>query len=186
VGRPAQRTQGSVPENQFRRPHPDLHGGRLTEILEPLPEPRETSTAPAREEEHRAAGSPSTRLWWTIIRRTTPHTRTSGALEHRRNALHTSSTTSTFFQSPPANQTQERQDQMDPCDWNRKLERGTRNRCFAACSSEVDCPSFKEPRNRGGKRISEKGGRSSRRNRRTNNAAAALNNRRQPPPLYLP
>ena len=133
MGRPAQRTQGSVPENQFRRPRPDLHGGRLTEILEPLPEPRVTSMAPAREE-HRVAGSPSNRPRWIIIRQTTPHTRTSGALEHRRNALHTSSTTSTFFQSPPANQTQERQDRMDQCDWNRKLERGTRNRCFAACS----------------------------------------------------
>jgi hypothetical protein len=71
VGRPAQRTQGSVPENQFCRPHPDLHGGRLTEILEPLPEPRETSTAPAREEEHRAVGSPSTRPRWTEC--TAPH-----------------------------------------------------------------------------------------------------------------
>jgi hypothetical protein len=68
VGRPAQRTQGSVPENQFRRPRPNLHGGRLTEILESLPESRETSTAPAREEEHHAAGSSSTRTRWTIIR----------------------------------------------------------------------------------------------------------------------
>jgi hypothetical protein len=38
------------------------------EILEPLPEPRETSTALAREEEHRAAGSPSTRPRWTKTR----------------------------------------------------------------------------------------------------------------------
>jgi hypothetical protein len=76
VGRPAQRTRGSVPENQFRRPRPDLHGGRLTEILEPLPEPRETSTAPAREEEHRAAGSPSTRPRLTAIRGTQHHTGT--------------------------------------------------------------------------------------------------------------
>jgi hypothetical protein len=68
VRRPAQRTQGSIPENQFRRPRPGLHGGRLTEILEPLPKPRETSTAPAREDEHRAAGSPGTRPRWTEIR----------------------------------------------------------------------------------------------------------------------
>jgi hypothetical protein len=65
VGRPAQRTQGSDPENQFRHPRLGLHGGRLTEILEPLPEPRETS---AREDEHRAAGSPNTRPRWTTIR----------------------------------------------------------------------------------------------------------------------
>ena len=76
MGRPAQRTRGSVPENQFRRPRPDLHGGRLTEILEPLPEPRETSSAPAREEEHRAAGSPSTRPRLTAIRGTQHHTGT--------------------------------------------------------------------------------------------------------------
>ena len=75
MGRPAQRTQGSVPENQFRRPRPDLHGGRLTEILEPLLRPWETSTAPAREEEHRAAGSPSTRPRWTIIREEPQHKR---------------------------------------------------------------------------------------------------------------
>ena len=68
MGRSAQRTRSSVPENQFRRPRPGLHGGRLTEILEPLPEPRETSTAPAREDEHRAAESPSTRPRWTTIR----------------------------------------------------------------------------------------------------------------------
>jgi hypothetical protein len=80
VGRPAQRTRGSVPENQFRRPRPGLHGGRLTEILEPLPEPRETSTAPAREDEHRAAGSPGTRPRWTEIRSDrAPHRRTSEA-----------------------------------------------------------------------------------------------------------
>jgi hypothetical protein len=36
VGRPAQRTRSSVPENQFRRPRPGLHSGRLTETLEPL------------------------------------------------------------------------------------------------------------------------------------------------------
>jgi hypothetical protein len=77
VGRSAQRTRSSVPENQFRRPRPGLHGGRLTEILEPLPEPRETSTAPAREDEHRAAGSPGTRPRWTIIRSDrAPHRRT--------------------------------------------------------------------------------------------------------------
>ena len=75
MGRPAQRTRGSVPENQFRRPRPDLHGGRLTEILEPLLRPWETSTAPAREEEHRAAGSPSTRPRWTIIREEPQHKR---------------------------------------------------------------------------------------------------------------
>jgi hypothetical protein len=73
MGRSAQRTQGSVPENQFRCPHPDLHGGRLTEILEPLPEPRETSTTPAREEEHRAVGSPSTRPRWTETRQSARH-----------------------------------------------------------------------------------------------------------------
>jgi hypothetical protein len=74
MGRPAQRTQGSVPENQFRRPRPGLHSGRLTEILEPLLRLWETSTTPAREDEHRAAGSPGTRPWWTIIRRTQHHT----------------------------------------------------------------------------------------------------------------
>ena len=45
------------PDNQFRRPRPGLHGGRLTEILEALPELRKTSTAPAREEEHHAEGA---------------------------------------------------------------------------------------------------------------------------------
>jgi hypothetical protein len=73
MGRSAQRTQGYVPENQFRRPSPDLHGGRLTEILEPLLERRETSTTPAREEEHRAAGSPSTRPRWTVSRQSARH-----------------------------------------------------------------------------------------------------------------
>jgi hypothetical protein len=73
VGRPAQRTQGYVPENQFRCPHLDLHGGRLTEILEPLLEPRETSTIPDREEEHRVAGSSSTRPRWTDIREEPQH-----------------------------------------------------------------------------------------------------------------
>jgi hypothetical protein len=82
VGRPAQRTQGSVPENQFRRPRPGLHGGRLTEILEPLPEPRETSTAPAREEEHRAAGSPSTRPRWTETRESTSSTKARHQQHH--------------------------------------------------------------------------------------------------------
>jgi hypothetical protein len=82
VGRPAQRTQGSVPENQFCRPRPDLHGGRLTEILEPLPEPRDTSTAPAREEEHRAAGSPSTRPWWTRTRGSMSNTKAQHQQRH--------------------------------------------------------------------------------------------------------
>jgi hypothetical protein len=82
VGRPAQRTQGSVLENQFRRPRPGLHGGRLTEILEPLPEPRETSTAPAREEEHRAAGSPSTRPRWTETRESTSSTKARHQQHH--------------------------------------------------------------------------------------------------------
>ena len=77
MGRPAQRTRSSVPENQFRRPRPGLHGGRLTEILEPLPEPRETSTAPAREDEHRAAGSSSTRPRWTEIRQESEHRRSA-------------------------------------------------------------------------------------------------------------
>jgi hypothetical protein len=97
VGRPAQRTQGSVPENQFRRPHPDLHGGRLTEILEPLPEPRESSTAPAREEEYRAAGSSSTRPRWTIIRRTAPHRRPSTEEKHKEPLLHVRSTSYNFL-----------------------------------------------------------------------------------------
>jgi hypothetical protein len=86
VGRPAQRTQGSVPENQFRRPRPDLHGGRLTQILEPLSEPRETSTAPAREEEHHAAGSPSNRPRWTETRESTSSTKA------RRQQHHTTTT----------------------------------------------------------------------------------------------
>jgi hypothetical protein len=73
VGRSAQRTRSSVPENQFRRPRPGLQGERLTEILEPLPEPRETSTAPAREDEHRAAGSPNTRPRWTETRQSARH-----------------------------------------------------------------------------------------------------------------
>jgi hypothetical protein len=82
VGRPAQRTQDSVPENQFCRPRPGLHGGRLTEILEPLPEPRETSTAPAREEKHRAAGSPSTRPRWTETRESTSSTKARHQQHH--------------------------------------------------------------------------------------------------------
>jgi hypothetical protein len=73
MGRPAQRTQGSVPENQFHRPRPDLHDGRLIEILEPLLRPWETSATPEREEEHRAVGSPSTRPRWTEIREEPQH-----------------------------------------------------------------------------------------------------------------
>jgi hypothetical protein len=52
-----------------------MHGGRLTEILEPLREPKETSTTPAREEKHRAAGSPSTRPRWTETRESTSITK---------------------------------------------------------------------------------------------------------------
>jgi hypothetical protein len=89
VGRPAQRTQGSVLENQFRRPRPDLHSGRLTEILEPLLRSWETSTAPAREEEHRAAGSPNTRPRWTTIRANrAPHRRTRKATERKQTKPH--------------------------------------------------------------------------------------------------
>jgi hypothetical protein len=58
----------------------------LTEILEPLPEPRETSTAPAREAEHRATESSGTRPRWTVIRRTQHHTGAQvnqGARENR-------------------------------------------------------------------------------------------------------
>jgi hypothetical protein len=44
------------------------------EILEPLLKPWETSTTPAREDEHRAEGSPDTRPRWTIIKRTQHHT----------------------------------------------------------------------------------------------------------------
>jgi hypothetical protein len=89
VGRPAQRTQGSVPENQFRRPRPDLHGERLTKILEPLLRPWETSTAPARGEEHCAAGSPNTRPRWTTIRANrAPHRRTGKATERKQTKPH--------------------------------------------------------------------------------------------------
>jgi hypothetical protein len=52
------------------------------EILESLPEPRETSTVPAREEEHRAAESPSTRPRWTETRESTSSTKARHQQHH--------------------------------------------------------------------------------------------------------
>jgi hypothetical protein len=61
----------------------------LTEILEPLLRPWETSTTPAREEEHRAAGSPNTRPRWTTIRANrAPHRSTGKAIERKQTNPH--------------------------------------------------------------------------------------------------
>jgi hypothetical protein len=115
---------------------------------------------------------------------TTPHRCTRGALEHRRNTLHASSNSSFLFPITTSESNKNARTKIDQTDWNRKQERGTRNRCFVARCTEVDCPSFKEPRNRGGKQISEKSGRSSHRNRRNKNATTVpLHYRRQPLPL---
>jgi hypothetical protein len=149
VGRSAQRTRSSVPENQFRRPRPGLHGGRLTEILEPLPEPRETSTAPAREAEHRAAESSGTRPRWTVIRRTQHHTGAQvnqGARENRtaqeQHHLHllpiTTSELNTKHRGPNGS------------DWNREQQRGAAAGCsFSISPRGFTAHTFKETR-RGG------------------------------------
>jgi hypothetical protein len=132
VGRSAQRTQGSVPENQFRRPRPGLHGGRLTEILEPLPEPRETSTAPAREEEHHAVGSPSTRPRWTKIREQ-HHTGVRAQKKSTNNRCCMCAAPATaFFQSQPARITTGRPEieSIDPV-LNWSSEQGERRRNIA-------------------------------------------------------
>jgi hypothetical protein len=117
---------------------------------------------------------------------TTLHRHTRGALEHRRNTLHTRSNSSFVLPITTSEPNKNATTKIDQTDWNREKERGTRNWCFAARRSEVACPSFKESRNGGGKRISEKSGRSSRRNRRTKNAAAAALNycHRQPLPFF--
>jgi hypothetical protein len=118
---------------------------------------------------------------------TAPHRHTRGALEHRRNTLHTSSNSSLVLPITTSEPNKNARTKIDQTYWNREQERGTRNQCFAARRSEVACPSFKEPRNGGGKRISEKSGRSSRRNWRTKNAATAALNycHHQPLPFFV-
>jgi hypothetical protein len=146
VGRSAQRTQGSIPENQFRCPRPGLHGGRLTEILELLLRLWDMSTAPAREDEHRAAGSPDTRPRWTIIRRTQHHTGAQvnqGVQENRtaqeQHHLHllpiTTSELNTKHRGPNGS------------DWNREQQRGAAARCsFSISPGELTTHTFKETR----------------------------------------
>jgi hypothetical protein len=99
MGRPAQRTRSSVPENQFCRPRPSLHSGRFTEILEPLLKLRETPMAPAREDEHRAVGSPSTKPRSTTTREkcTTPHRSPSTEEERKELLLHVCSASYSFL-----------------------------------------------------------------------------------------
>jgi hypothetical protein len=147
VGRPAQRTQGSVLENQFRRPRPGLHGGRLTEILEPLPEPRETSTAPAREDEHRAAGSPSTRPRRTEIRtdraphRCTGKTTDAGESHCAQAVPPPPSSTSRIDPRTP------RIEGIDPnCNWNREEKKNRELAIFCEIISREQVSIFKEPR----------------------------------------
>jgi hypothetical protein len=133
VGRSAQRTRSSVPENQFRRPRPGLHGGRLTEILEPLPEPRETSTAPAREAEHRAAESSGTRPRWTVIRRTQHHTGAQvnqGVRENR-----TAQEQHHFHLLPiTTSELNTKHRGSNGSDWNREQPRGAAARCSFSIS----------------------------------------------------
>jgi hypothetical protein len=76
----------------------------LTKILEPLPEPKETSTAPAREEEHRAAGSPSTRPQWTKIREQ-HHTGVRAQKKSTRNRCCTCAAPATAFNPKPGDRT---------------------------------------------------------------------------------
>jgi hypothetical protein len=120
VGRPAQRSQGSILENQFRHPRLDLHGGRLTEIQEPLPDPRETYTAPAREEEHRAAGSPSTRPRWTETRESTSSTK--GRHQHHHTTT-TENNTQPTIRTRPGHPESSRSKDFSPehwIEWNRR------------------------------------------------------------------